>query len=315
MSTLKPYFWKQTDHRWADKSYKGMTLGAGGCGPTDCANVISSITGVNFTPADAWDWMKERGYLYPGQGTAWEAIAACLKAHNVDKFKVTYSYKEAKKSLKKGQWVMTVVGPSIWTSGGHYICLYALRSGDKISVSDPYSSSDRCQKNATFFEYAKAQKCSWICIDPDDYAEMRKENKSKRYVSDKFLMYVDRTRANIRKGRGMRYEAVGNVKRGHKFTVTSYKNKWYKIASGKYKGYFIHENNLTGTPPYKRTFKATCKMNVRAGYTQKSTKIGEVKKGTLITSSKKLGDWAYFPAVKGWIRIKSADGKKYLKEM
>ena len=313
---LKPYFWKQTDPKWAKKSYKGMTLGAGGCGPTDCANVISSITGVNFTPADAWEWMKKHGYLYPGQGTAWAGITACLKAHEVDKFKVTYSYKEAKKSLKKGQWVMTVVGPSIWTSGGHYICLYALRSGEKISVSDPYSSSDRCQKNATFSEYARAQKCSWVCIDPDDYKELRAKDSGKPSKSTRFVMYIDKAKGNVRKGRSTKYEAVASLKRGTKLTVGNLKNKWYEIKLGKYKGYFIHENNLTNTPPFVRTFKATCKMNVRAGYTMKADIIGEVKKGTLIKSSKKLGDWGYFPAVKGWIRIKSADGKKkYLKEM
>lgn len=316
MSTLKPADYKQIDATWANISYKGMTIGGGGCGPTSCAKVIDPLTGKKTTPVDTWNYMKKHGYLHPGQGTAWDGIAACLKDYNIDKFKVTKNTDEAKKCLKKGMWLITVVGPSVWTSGGHYIVIYQLRSNNKISVSDPYSSGDRYQKNATFFEYAKAQKCSWICIDPDDYAEMRKENRSKRYTSNKFMMYVDRARANIRTGRGMKYKAVGNVKRGHKFIVTSYKNKWYKISSGKYKGYFIHENNLTGVPPYQRTFKALCKMNVRAGYTQKSTKIREIKKGTLITSSKKLGDWAYFPAVKGWIRIKSSDGKKkYLKEL
>ena len=314
MAKLKPYFWKQTDPRWSKKSYGGMTLGAGGCGPTDCANVISPLTGKKVTPADCWDWMKKHGYLYPGQGTAHKGITECLKAHDIDKFKVTYSAAEAKKSLKKGMWVMTVVGPSIWTSGGHYICLYELRSNNKISVSDPYSSSDRCQKNATFNEYANAQKCSWVCIDPDDYADIRKKNKHEK--STKFVLYVDRAAANIRKGRGTKYDAVGRVKRGAKLTVGDLERNWYKILTGKYKGYFIHQNNLTNVEPYKKTFQATCKMNVRAGYTNKADIIGEVKKGTKLVSSGKLGDWVKFPAVNGWIRQKSADGKKtYLKEV
>lgn len=315
MSTLKPYFWKQTDTRWAKKSYGGMTLGAGGCGPTDCANVISPLTGVEFTPADAWDWMKRHGYLYPGRGTAWDGITACLKAHKITKFKVTYYPSEAKKALKKGQWVMTVVGPSIWTSGGHYICLYALRSNNKISVSDPYSSSDRLQKNATFNEYARAQKCSWVCIDPDDYADIRKKNKGEGKTT-KEILYVKNAKANIRKGRGTKYNAVAQVKRGTKLTVGEIKGSWYKILLGKYKGYFIHKNQLTNIEPYKRTFKALYKMNVRKGYTSKADILGTVNKGTKLVSSRRIGDWVYFPAVKGWIRYKSGDGKtKYMKEV
>ncbi len=305
---LKPYFWKQTDPKWRNKSYRGMTLGAGGCGPTDCANVISSLTGKNFTPAKAWDWMKKHGYLYPGQGTAWAGITACLKAHGIDKFTVTYDPTQAKKSLRKGWWVMTVVGYSRWTTSGHYITIYDIRTNNKLSISDPYSSSDYCQKDGTYSEFARAMKCAWVCINPADYADIRKKNKAKR--TTKFVLYVKNAKCNIRKGRGMKYGVKAKAKRGTKFTLYSYKNHWYRIYSGKYKGCFIHENQLTNFEPYNATWKVNTCMNVRDGHTTKGTKIlRSVARGTKIKSTRKAGDWVYCPSVKGWIRYRSADRK------
>ena len=50
--------------------------------------------------------------------------------------------------------------------------------------------------------------------------------------------------ANIRKGRGTKYDVVGRVPNGTALEVTNLKNGWYKIASGSYKGYFISQSTL-----------------------------------------------------------------------
>lgn len=50
--------------------------------------------------------------------------------------------------------------------------------------------------------------------------------------------------ANIRKGRGTKYDVVGRVPNGTALEVTSLKNGWYKIASGSYKGYYISQSTL-----------------------------------------------------------------------
>lgn len=313
---FKPYSWKQTDKRWASKSYKGMTLGAGGCGPTAIAKIAAPLLQKNITPAKVWDYMAKKGYLIPGQGSTWDGITATLKWVGITKFKVTYSDAEVKKYLQKGYWMVGLCGPSIWTSSGHYIDIYLLKSNGKILVADPYSSSARCEKNATLNEYLRCNKCNWIAINPKDYPGGQTDKPKKEKTTKVVTMYVDTAAANIRKGRGMNYGVAAVVKRGEKLKLYSLQEDWYKVKSGKYKGYFIHESVLTRFEPYVHEYKANYKMNVRKGASSKADIKGTVKKGTRLTSSKRSGDWRYFPALKGWIRERSADKKTtYLEQI
>ena len=56
-------------------------------------------------------------------------------------------------------------------------------------------------------------------------------------------------------------------------------------------------------------------MNVRKG-AGKSTEVkSTVNRGGKLKSSKRSGDWLYFPALKGWIRRISATKELYLKQI
>lgn len=309
---FKPYFWKQTDKRWADLRNGSMTLRSGGCGPTTIANIVSALLNKNITPAKVWKYMKKRGYIIPGKGSTWAGITATLTHYGID-FITTYVDKEVTNSLKAGMWVLGLAGPSRWTSSGHYFCIYKLTSSNHLLISDPYSGSDYCQKDGTLNEYLSANKCNWIAIDPRVYPGYR---KYKEHNSKKLSMFVDSGISNIRKARSTKSGVVAKVTRGTKLIVGDYKNGFYKIKKGKYKGYFIHENQLTRFEPYKHTYKAKTNMNVRKGATAKSGVMTRVRKGVKLVSCKRSGDWLYFPAVHGWIRAKSADGKrKYLEKI
>ena len=311
MAVVKPYFYKQTDSRWASYSWRGMTIGGGGCGPTSIANAASALV-KKVSPKTVFKWLCKNGYILPGAGTYWSGITAGLKHYGVDKFTVTSDTNKAKACLKKGQWVLTVVGPSRWTSGGHYILIYKLKSNGKLSISDPYSYSNYCQEDAPFSDYARAEKNSWICIDPKDYPKSGGKIKK----SKTFLRYTQKANNNIRKGRGTKYGVKAVLKRGVKLILHDYKNGWYRIKAGKYKGYYIHKNNLSTTRKYVHTYQTLRKMNVRAGYTNSAKIIRTVKKGTKLVSSKQMGRWRYFPAVKGWIKRVSSDDKTlYLKKI
>lgn len=312
---LKPFFWKQTDARWRNKSYGGMTLGAGGCGPTAIANTISPLLEKNYTPAKVWDYMKKKGYLIPGAGSTWAGITATLKHYGIS-FDVTYNDTIVRKCLLKGYWLIGLCGPSRWTSSGHYIVIYKLTATDHIYVSDPYSSSDYCQKNAYLAEYLKCNKCNWVMIDPSAYPGGRKSDPKPPKETKTRILYVDTAAANIRKGRGLVYGVKAVVKRGYKLKVYALQEGWYRIKSGKYKGYYISESVLTRYEPFEHTYKALYEMNIRKGASSKADVKGTIKKGTRLTSSKRSGDWLYFPAVNGWIRGKSGDDEtEYLKRI
>lgn len=312
---ITPYFWKQTDSRWRNKKVGSMTLGAGGCGPTAIANTVSPLLMKNITPAKVWDYMKKRGYLIPGAGSTWAGITATLKHYKID-FEVTYNDSEVRKYLQKGYWMIGLCGPSRWTSSGHYITIYKLTKEEKILVSDPYSSSDYCQRDAYLAEYLKCNKCNWIAINPAVYPGGQQQDPKPEKETKVRTLYVDTAAANIRKGRGLTYGVKAVVKRGHKLKVYSLQAGWYKIKAGAYKGYYISETVLTRFEPYAHTFQALQKMNVRKGAGKSTAIKGTVKKGVKLTSSKRSGDWLYFPAITGWIRKKSGDGRKqYLKKI
>ena len=225
-----------------------MTLGAGGCGPTTIANIVSPLLKKNITPAKVWDYMKKNGYLIPGAGSTWNGITQTLKHYGI-RFTVTYNDDMVKKSLEKGDWVLALAGASRWTSSGHYFCIYKLKKDGKLSISDPYSGTNYCQEDGYLAEYLRANKCNWISIDPSDYpggiVPPKKEQESKTVT-----LYVDTAKANIRKGRGLEYGVKGVVDRGTKLKLYSLVNDCYKIKAGKYRGYYIHESVLTRFEPW-----------------------------------------------------------------
>jgi len=50
--------------------------------------------------------------------------------------------------------------------------------------------------------------------------------------------------AAVRTGRGTGYSQVGRLNNGEKVKVTDLENGWYKIAKGKWKGYYLHKSSL-----------------------------------------------------------------------
>ena len=252
----KPNFVKQTDYRYRNLSYKGMTMGAGGCGVMSCFNVISVLTKPRLTPKKLWKQMTSKGYVIPGQGTTWNGITQTLKDNGIH-FKVTYSDAEVRECLKKNMWLVGLCGRSRWTSSGHYIVIYKLKSNGKISVSDPYSSSDYCQENGTLTEYLNCNKCNWIAIDPNAY-----DGKGNYKATKVYNLYVDSLIAYVRSDRSTKKKAVGTLPRGTQLVLYDYEKGWYRIKKGKFKGKYISEKVLTNLAPYKYTFKTLNKARM-----------------------------------------------------
>ena len=50
--------------------------------------------------------------------------------------------------------------------------------------------------------------------------------------------------AAVRTGRGTGYTEVGRLNNGEKVKVKDLENGWYEIASGKWKGYYLHKSSL-----------------------------------------------------------------------
>lgn len=314
----KPSFMKQTDSRWASKSFKCTdggyaSVGRSGCAEASIANIVDALIRP-ITPLPIFEYACKHGYMTSNMGTYWDGVTKMLKHYGVDKFKVSYSNAAAKKALQKGHWLIGVVGKSRWTNGGHYIVVYKLTDGGHVYVSDSASYSDYRQKEGTWSEFTKAVKCMWIDINPADY----KGNKKPTKKASSYTYWVfDEKGANVRKGKGTKYGIVTTLKYGTKIQVKSLSNKWWEIASGKFKGYYIHQSNLSKYEPYKAVYKVlpTVGLRVRDGYSTKGTKVLKViPKGTKVKCTKKKGHWIYVPAYKGWMCVKD-DKTRYLEKV
>lgn len=309
---FKPNFYKQYDYRWANYSWHGDTIAASGCGPSSIANAVSVLDKLGHTkatPKSAFKWICNHGYFYPNQGTAWAGIPACLKqCYGVKSVTETVKRDVVEKALKRNDFVIALMGRGLWTSGGHFVTAY-YKDG-YVYISDPASTALYRQKNKFGVFYDQAIKF-WIIDNTKQYVS--KEAKAK--ATKKYTLYVSDKTANIRKGRGTSYGITGTLKRGTKLTLYSYKNEWYRIYDGKFKGYYIHQSTLSKYKPIEATYMTLDTMNVRNGYTTKNTDIlRTVKKGTKFKATKKRGNWVYVPKYKGWICIKDST-QTYLKKI
>ena len=321
MSILKPYFYKQADSRWAKKKYKCTdggyaSVGTAGCGPTSVANVVSALI-KPIRPYTVFKYACQKGYMTSNSGMYRSAIPKLLKHYNIDPVEILPRNSEGKKKLKsylkKNYWAIAIMGPGIWTRGGHYILAYYVDSNNRVYISDSASSAEYRQKN-TFENFWDQQKdVSWLVVNPKKYVSKTITNTSS--VAKSYTLYTNNNKANIRKGRGTKYDIVATIKKRNKTVkVKNLKNGWWQIASGIYKGKYISENNLSKYKTQTITYQTLYTMNVREGYTTSSKIISKVNKGKTIKSTKQKGNWAYVPSKKGWVCIKDSN-KTYLKKV
>lgn len=320
---IKPSFYKQTDSRWAKKGYRTTdggysTVGAAGCGPTSVANIVNVCVKA-VTPWTVFKHACKKGYMTGNSGMYRSAVPKLLKDFGIRIVDTIPRSSEGKVKLKnylsKNYWAIAIMGKGIWTNGGHYIVAYYVDKDDKVYISDSASSADYRQKNDFNIFWNQQKDVSWLVVEPKPYVKSQKKDKSKTVKT--YTLYTNNNQANIRTGRGVSNKLVASLKQNKALKVKAYKSGWWKIASGKYKGKYISGSNLSKYMSRTVVYKANYRMNVRDGYSTSGTKVLMViNQGNKYRSNKQKGRWAYFPDLKGWVCIKSADGKKvYLSEV
>lgn len=315
---MKPNFYKQIDSRYSGIRGSGTTIGASGCGPTAVANVVSVLKSHRITPKHTFRWACNHGYMAGDNGLYWSGIAAMLKHYGIKGVTQTSSDEKALQALKKGYWVIGLVGRSIWTSGGHFILLYGYKNG-YVYVSDSASYALYRKKN-TFSTYRAASVQNWCIIDPRIVKGNAKSRaKAKKKAKAKTItMYVGATEGvNVRTKATTFSKRQGIMAFNTKVKLTIVNELWYKIADGKFKGYYVAQSEFSKYKQRKVKYQTLCIMNVRKGYSTKTNVIATIAKGKKLLSTKQRGRWAYFPkqsglAHAGWVKIKS-DKERYLK--
>jgi SH3-like domain-containing protein len=137
--------------------------------------------------------------------------------------------------------------------------------------------------------------------------ETKKETTTKKYKS--FTGYVTADVLNVRTGAGTTYKDIGDLRNGKSVTVIGETNGWYKIKYNNDTGY-VSKQYISKTKPKTNTFKsykvkvtANIGLNIRKSANNKAAKIGAIPYGTIVTVTKKSGNWGYIATKKGWIHL------------
>lgn len=117
----------------------GTTIASSGCGPTAMAMVLTAVTGEEVTPVEAANWSMENGHRIKDNGTAWAYFEDIADAYGIECEQMGVSRDNIINNLSEGKYVIAVVGPGHFTSGGHYIVLTGITEDGKITVADPNS--------------------------------------------------------------------------------------------------------------------------------------------------------------------------------
>ncbi|HYE59811.1 MAG TPA: C39 family peptidase [Candidatus Kapabacteria bacterium] len=127
------------------------TIESSGCGPTSLAMVLKHFGHV-VTPESITKEWAELGYREcPTPPPTNNICSGCANlGHtamfedqqilNKYKIKTTYLHKDQKKildSLRAGKPVIASMGPSVFTSGGHFVVLAKLNADGTIGINDP----------------------------------------------------------------------------------------------------------------------------------------------------------------------------------
>lgn len=223
---------KQTDEKWAKNSYSGHTIRSQGCGPTSIADAVYDLD-PTITPAKTAKWMENNGCSCHGSGTYYSGIVKALKHYGYsDAIQCNYSSLYGKKNsavvtdflkkIKSGKYVgIACMGPSIWTTSGHYIFVRKVTK-DAIYIYDPYSSRSICEKT-TRADWEKAVKYLFLFKRPVKHVKttragvvLRKEPKPLK---------------NTKK--------LGMIPKGTELAIAKVSNNYGLIMGGKYSGKWI----------------------------------------------------------------------------
>lgn len=199
----QPVSYTQTDPRWAGLSYsvqgENSTIGDSGCGPTCAAMLLTSLMGQEITPVAMCKWSVAHGYKVAHRGTDHGYFVRQFKAYGVECRQLTAGavygqpdapvHREALALLNEGWYLIALMGPGLWTHGGHYVVLWW--ADNKIRINDPASTREQ-RVNGDPAVFLKQVKHYWavdarahnMAGDDDDMTDEAFAEKMSAYLNN-----------------------------------------------------------------------------------------------------------------------------------
>ena len=163
----QPTNFKQYDSRWGSVVFTRnntynlkQTISTSGCGPTSMADIVATWWDKSATPKELAKLVVDNGYRTYDSGTAWAFFKFAAEYYKASKFIQTSSLAVLKSALVDGAYAVVTFGPSKWTTGGHYCCIWDY-DGKYFYINDPASAASSKTKG-TDTEVLNARKQFFI---------------------------------------------------------------------------------------------------------------------------------------------------------
>ena len=104
-------------------------------------------------------------------------------------------------------------------------------------IDDPDSTDEEAEEDADDQDDSEKDDS-----EKDDDDKDEEQEKKKDYIV--MVVQASDNFAAVRTGRGVQYQEVGRITNGHRVALKDLENGWYKIARGKFKGYYAHQSSF-----------------------------------------------------------------------
>ena len=135
-------YFRQNSAEYNNVKYGNQTIGSYGCGPTNMAVIISSITGKLVSPVTLARKSEEWGCFVSGAGTAFAFFPKAAAAYGINCYQFNYSKQTVLNYLKQGKMIICTMGKGYFTNGSHFVTLRGITDDGNILIADTYSESN-----------------------------------------------------------------------------------------------------------------------------------------------------------------------------
>lgn len=148
-----PHF-LQWDIRWGYTDYGGETVAYAGCGPLALSMVGYHLTrdAKKFSPDKVVEFSLDEGYCVPDAGTAWALMDEGAESLGLTVENLPLVEDIMIDRLEKGNPIILIMGPGVFTGSGHFIVLRGYEDGYFL-INDP-NSIIRTEKKWKFSEFS-----------------------------------------------------------------------------------------------------------------------------------------------------------------
>ena len=325
-------YYNQADSRWGSYPYPSKTLPnatikSGGCGPTSCAMIVSSLK-ATATPKDMARLFLDNGLRAEG-GTSAKAFSWVSKEFGIDMLELSNFETQKTDKMNKvvdnllsgGMCVAHCKAGGVFSTGGHYIVLAYMKSNNKIVVFDPYlyknkfNSSSRKGKVTVdgndviisvdnFMKYANCK--TVYCYRPEQ--EQTKNTTVLAHVKTK----INKAPLRNSKEHNTNKNVITHLKKGTELDILEVNNEWGRAIQG-----WINLQDCEYE--HLGNYQVVCsKINCRREPKVKNDNIvGTSDKGTkyAIYEYRYCDGYKWGRAPQGWVAIKNTKTQeKYMKK-